>query len=121
MGWMVSLREKYSLYNVRIDILDTELSFPRERDGWIMQGFMALGYTRTQLINLNSVRLHQQVVFLSCILNAYGSALDEKYLTRRPVNQQWSTLKFPTERPTVSDLSYGEKLFISWCQQRAWR
>jgi len=103
-GWMVSLWEKCSCYDVRIDIMDTELSFPRERDGWVMQGFVALGYTGTQLQILNRVRLHQQVVFLSCVLNAYGSALDEKYLKRRPKHQQWSTLKFPTERLTPSDL-----------------
>ena len=89
--------------------MDTELAFPRERDGWVMQGFMALGYTGAQLKILNRVWLHQQVVFMSCVPNTYGSALDEKYLKRRPDHQQWSTLKFPTERPPSSDFKLWQE------------
>jgi hypothetical protein len=76
-SWMTSLWEKCSIYEVRIDILNTELSFPRERDHWLMQLFLQLGYTPAQLEILNRVQVYQQVVFLSCILNAFGSALDE--------------------------------------------
>jgi hypothetical protein len=103
-SWMTSLWEKCSIYEVRIDILDTELSFPRERDHWLMQLFLLLGYTPAQLEILNRVRIFQQVVFLSCILNAFGSALDEKYLYPRSHGaHKWSTLKFPKEKPTASD------------------
>ena len=102
-GWMASLWEKCSLYDVWIDILDTELSFPREQDCWLMQRLIGLGYSPSQLVILNRVRIHQQVLFLSCILNAYGSALDEKYLHRHPSDQTWSNLKFPKEKPTSSD------------------
>ena len=102
-GWMVSLWEKCTIYNVRIDILDTDLSFPRERDCWLMQRFLELGFTAAQLVILNRVRIYQQVLFLSCILNAGGSDLDVKYLHRRPMGQNWSVLKFPKENPTSSD------------------
>ena len=61
---------------MRIDILDTDLSFPRERDCWLMQRFLELGFSAAQLVILNRVRFHQQVVFLSCVLNALGSDLD---------------------------------------------
>jgi hypothetical protein len=102
-SWMVSLWEKCSLYNVRIDVLDTDLSFPRERDCWLMQRFVEMGYTAVQLVILNRVRISQQVVFLSCVLNAFGSDLDEKYLYPRPEGQNWSELKFPKEKPTAPD------------------
>jgi hypothetical protein len=49
-GWMTSLWEKCSLYHVTIDILDTDLSFPRERDSWIMHLFMALDYLMADLV-----------------------------------------------------------------------
>ena len=92
---MTSLWEKCTLYNVRIYILDTELSFPRERDCWLMQRFLELGFLAAQLVLLNRVRLYQQVVFLSCVLNALGSDLDAKYLYRWPDGLNWSELKFP--------------------------
>ena len=98
----VTLGKMYT-YNVRIYILDTELSFPSERDCWLMQRFLELGFSAAQLVILNRVRLHQQVVFLSCVLNALGSDLDAKHLYRRPDGQNWSELKFPKERPTPSD------------------
>ncbi len=54
-GWMTSLWEKCTLYNVRIDILDTDLLFPRERDCWLMQRFVGLGFSVAQLVILNRV------------------------------------------------------------------
>jgi hypothetical protein len=98
-SWMTSIWEKASLYNVRIDILDIELKFPRERDCWLMQRFVDYGYSAAQLVALNRVRIHQQAVFLSCVLNASGSDLDARYLRHRPDGQNWSELKFTKEKP----------------------
>lgn len=102
-SWMVALWEKCSLYEVNVEVLDTPLTFPRERDGWIMQLLSSLGYSGKDLEILNRVRVHQQAVFLSCILNAKGTDLDAKYLHRRPPGQKWSILKFPKEKPSASD------------------
>jgi hypothetical protein len=102
-SWMTSIWEKCSLYNVRIEFLDTNLKFPRERDCWLMQRFLEQGYSTAQLLTLNRVRKHQQVIFLSCVLNALGSDLDGRYLHRRPDGQKWSELKFPKEHPSPSD------------------
>ncbi len=110
-SWMTSIWEKSDLYNVRIDILDIELNFPRERDCWLMQRFVEYGYSAAQLLALNRVRIHQQVVFLSCVLNAAGSDLDTRYLRRRPDGQNWSDLKFPKEKPARADfLLWNEAL-----------
>jgi hypothetical protein len=48
-SWMVSLWEKCSLYGVSIEILDTPLSFPRERDGWLMVLLAGLGFSVAEL------------------------------------------------------------------------
>jgi hypothetical protein len=93
-SWMVSLWEKCSLYHVRFDVCDLELSLPWEGDSWLMKQFVELGYTAGRLVILNRVRVYQQVVFLSCILNAVGSNLEEIYLYPRPEGQNWSELKF---------------------------
>ena len=102
-SWMTALWEKCSLYGVVVEILDTPLSFPRERDGWLMLLLAGLGFSGFELEILNRVRIYQQVIFLSCILNAKGTDLDEKYLRRRPPGQKWSELKFPKEQPSASD------------------
>ena len=44
-SWMTSLWEKCSIYGVSIEVLDTPLSFPRERDEWLMLLFARLGYS----------------------------------------------------------------------------
>jgi hypothetical protein len=108
-SWMTSLWEKCSLYGVVIEILDTPLSFPRERDGWLMLLLAGLGFTASEFEILNRVRIYQQVIFLSCILNAKGTDLDEKYLRRRPPGQKWSELKFPKEQPSASDFRLWQK------------
>ena len=108
-SWMMSIWEKCSLYNVRIDILDIELTFPRERDCWLMQRFLEYGYSAAQLVALNRVRVHQQVVFLSCVLNAPGSDLDARYLRRRPDGQNWSELISPRRNRHELILFCGER------------
>jgi hypothetical protein len=105
-SWMAALWEKCSLYRVDIEVLDTPLSFPRERDGWLMLLFAGLGFTAIELEILHRVRIYQQVIFLSCILNAKGTDIDEKYLYRRPSGQKWSVLKFPNEQPSSSDFRF---------------
>ena len=102
-SWMTSLWEKCSIYGVQIEVLDTPLSFPRERDDWLMLLLARLGYSTEDLDRLNRVRIHQQAIFLSCIINAKGTELDERYLKPREPNTQWSTLKFSKEKPTASD------------------
>jgi hypothetical protein len=80
------MRKVFTLCCSDCDILDTELSFPRERDCWLMKRFVELGYSAAALVILNRVQLYQQVLFLSCVLNASGRDLDVKYIptTRGP-------------------------------------
>jgi len=111
-SWMTSLWEKCYLYGVLIEIMDNPLTFPRERDSWLMLLLAGLGFSAAELEILNRVRLYQQVVFLSCILNAAGTAIDEKYLHRRPHGQKWSELKFPQEKPSASDFRLWRRALL---------
>ena len=42
--------------------------------------FITADFSKDSLLRLNRVRVHQQVLFLSCILGASGKILDKKYL-----------------------------------------
>ena len=76
---------------------------PREKDRWLMDLFAAKDFTEDELCRLNKVRLHQQVLFLPCVLGASGKVLDRKYLEKRRDNELWSEVKFPVEKPPNKD------------------
>ena len=64
-----------------------------------MVKFWEIGFDTEDLLILNRVRIHQQVVFLSDVMDAGGRKLNKKYLKKRPQGENWSTLRFPVERP----------------------
>ena len=82
-NWMVSVWEKCDMFKVVIDINDNFLKIPREEDKWIMQLFVRAGFNKEDLLRLNRVRVHQQVIFMSYVLGASGKSLDKKYITKR--------------------------------------
>ena len=107
--WLTSLWEKCDKLNVKVEFLESILQLPCLGDKWIMCEFARIGYDLPTLVRLNRVRLHQQVLFLSCVLGASGKELDEKYLIKRKEEQTWSTLGFPQEKPPRKD-------FLLWRQ-----
>ncbi len=52
-----------------------------------------------ELRTLNRFRCHQQVLYLSDILEANGKTLNNSYLQRRQSHKTWSTILFPNENP----------------------
>ena len=76
---------------------------PRERDSWLMQEFGRLNYSSEELQRLNRVRMHQQVLYLSDVMDASGRAIDRRYLQPRPMLETWSDLVFPIEFPAPRD------------------
>ena len=82
---------------------DNFLKMPRKGDKWIMQLFTRAGFKKEDLLRLNRVRVHQQVLFLSCVLGASGKSLDKKYMTKRKAEEKWSMLRFPKEKPPNKD------------------
>ena len=68
-----------------------------------MQEFVRLNYSDDDLRRLNRVRMHQEVLFLSDVMDASGRAIDRRYLFPRPMDETWSTLSFPNEQPARKD------------------
>ena len=49
-----------------------------------------MDYDMHTLRQLNWVRLYQQVISLSDVMDASGRAIESKYLDKRPYGKQWS-------------------------------
>ena len=79
----MSVWKKCDMFKVVIDINNNFLKMPRKGDKWIMQLFVRAGFKKEELLRLNRFRVHQQVLFLSCVLGASGKSLDKKYMTKR--------------------------------------
>ncbi len=103
--WLKQVWEKVDRYGFILTVHNLLLSFPREDDNWLMARFIAMGYEGEELMTLNRVRKHQQVLFLSDILGASGGSLDKWHLEMRRVGERWSSIKFPCE--AVNELEMG--------------
>lgn len=78
-----------------------------------------LGIDSAELKRLNKVQMAQQVLFMSDVLDARGTAIDKKYLTPRLPNQQWSSYSLPIERPPKKDFRLWNKALFEVCS--SWR
>jgi hypothetical protein len=67
------LWEKVDEYGVTIVLGIPDIKLPRKRDKWLMREFVGMGYSTRELLLLNLVRIHQQVIFLSDILALPGN------------------------------------------------
>ena len=94
-------------FGFTLQVHNFKLLPPRSRDKWIMLAFIEAGYSAADLVILNLVQLHQQVLFVSDVFNADGHKLDDKYLRRRPREEFWSTLIFPLQH-LQPIFDYGE-------------
>lgn len=102
-SWLRSLWEKVDKFGISVELGNVNMTPPRAGDEWLMKKFHRMGCSRKDLVRLNRVRLHQQVLFLSDVLDAGGRALDRKYLVRRTASETWSSLTFPRELPSNKD------------------
>ena len=103
--------EECAKFSINVEFLDVPIEPPQERDVWLMRMFVEAGFGKQELQRLNRVRIHQQVLFLSCVLGASGKKLDKKYLKRRLTGERWSKLNFPKERlPCKGFLLWKEAL-----------
>ena len=101
--WLKFLWEKMSLFDLTVTLNNISLRPPRMGDEWLMAQFCWAGFCEKELIRLNRVRLHQQVVFVSNVMDAGGRAIDRRYTVRRLDGEVWSSLLFPVENPCPSD------------------
>ncbi len=96
-------------YGFVLTVHNLLLSFPREGGDWLMAQFIAAGYKGEDLLTLNRVRKHQQVLFLSDILGASGGSLDKRYLKVRQIGEQWSSIKFPRKEVNASEMGIWQR------------
>ena len=105
-SWIKSVWEKVDHYKLRLQLKPLNIEPPRTRDKWFMKAVIDLGcLNKHEMERINRVRIHQQVLFLSDILDAGGKCLDRKYLTKREQEEQWSTYIFPLENPPTRDFT----------------
>ncbi len=102
-SWLKSVWETSFKLGIDIQLAHIPLQPLQEHDSWIMAEFIRMNYHTYSLCKLNRVRLHQQVIFLSDVMDASGRGIERKYLKARPWNEQWSSLIFPKERPSDSN------------------
>jgi hypothetical protein len=98
--WIKTVWEKVSKFNITIEIMPLPFQPPRAGDKWFMQAIKDSGITdKTELAVINRARCHQQVLFLSDILDAGGKCVDKRYLNFQREDEIWSTAIFPLEKP----------------------
>jgi hypothetical protein len=74
-----------------------------------MARFITAGYKGKDLLTLNRVRKHQQVLFFSDILGASGGSLDKRYLQKRRIGDHWLSMKFFCEEVTESEMIFWHR------------
>jgi hypothetical protein len=84
-----------------------------------MQILVEAGYTGEALRHLNRVRVSLQVLFLSDILTASGSKVSTDILLRKPQGKARSTMRWPNEQPTDSDMKLWTAAMLLICPSRS--
>jgi hypothetical protein len=83
-----------------------------------MQAVIEAGVTNAdKLVKINRFRCHQQVLFISNILDAGGKCLDKKYLKQRQDNESWSTHIFPIKKPPRGHGTLWEQILYTLAPQ----
>ena len=62
---------------------------PQERDEWLMPLLCKMNFSPDELPRLNRVRSHQEVLFLSDVMDAGGKVIDKRYESRQPELEHW--------------------------------
>ncbi len=68
-----------------------------------MSTLLAHNFNPSELMALNRVRIHQQALFLSDVLEANGKRVDERYRSLREPSVPWSLYLWPRVYPTRKD------------------
>ncbi len=104
--WLKLVWEKIIHFGLHLTLRNVNCQPPQGGDDWIMTQFLQLGYPENESSRLNRVRLHQQVLFVSDVMDAGGQAIDRKYMSRRLDTQSWNDLHVQTS-------NYGKLVFCN--------
>jgi hypothetical protein len=103
---------------ITVEIAPLPISPPCEGDKWFMKTVIKAGVTNLEeLVEINRFRCHQQVLFMSNILDAGGKCLDKKYLKQQQDKESWSTLIFPIKNPPRKHERLWEQVLYSLALQ----
>ena len=104
-SWMKMLWEKLSMFGLHTVVADVCHTYPREGDQFIMQVLIKVGHKGDSLRRLNRVRIYLQVLFMPDVLIPSGRKICPSALTRRPIEENQSTMLWPIKHPTNSDMA----------------
>ncbi len=103
-----------SKYKIKVEIGPLDIDPPRERDRWFMHAVEEAMITDTnELSRINQVQLHQQVLYVSDILEANGKTIDKRYLVPWSLDDNWSHLIFPNKKPPQRDFTLWQEVVQS--------
>ena len=109
-SWIKSIWEKVSKYKIGVQIAPLDIQPPRERDRWFMRAVEEAGINDPkELCRINRTRIHQQVLYVSDVLEANGKTIDHRYMMKRPPEDRWSNINFSNENPPPETSTFGEK------------
>ncbi len=69
----------------------------------VMPLLVQLGYTAMELLQLNWVRVYQEVLFLLDVMDARGTVINKCYEQKRTNGEKWSRFSFPRQAPPKKD------------------
>jgi hypothetical protein len=112
--WIRSVWEKASKFDITIKIAPLPICPLREEDKWFMQAVGESGVTDPgEWAIINRFHCHQQILFLSDVLDAGGKCVDKKYLDLRKDHEVWSTIIFPLEKPPRRNIALWQAVVYS--------
>ncbi len=76
---------------------------------------MERGHSRETIQQLNRVRIHLQVIFLSDVLTASGNRVDANTLCPQPATNRQPVLNWPKEEPTAADMMLWREALKDIC------
>jgi len=119
-SWIKMLWEKLSMFGIVTEIQDMERDFPRRGDKFLNQVFEDLGFSWSERVRLNRVRVYLQVLFLSDVTTASGARIEVEKMHPRPHDHKWSTYsRWPKEQPTLSDFELWKEAMTSICPSKS--
>jgi hypothetical protein len=111
--WLQSVWENVWLFGIHIEEEGKlNLAPPCTGDEWLMPMFLCLGFNDAELLRLNRVQIHQQVLYYSDVMDARGTMVDKKYLTQRMHSENLSRFRFPMQQPPNKDFRLWERALL---------
>jgi hypothetical protein len=112
-SWVKVLWEKVFIFGIILVEGCLKICPPREQDEWIMPMLVGLGYTATELLQSNWVRVHQEMLFLSDVMDARGPVINKRYEKSAPTvrsGQDSASLSGPLQKKTFN---YEDMLYCN--------